>query len=532
MPDMRPTQPPLLQPLRPLYRSRLPGKSHLHRYRGRNCFPFFQDRLIDTSGYHIDQSYHEPVSQQLLQQIMDNQTLYQHGIDSGDETCSLNDYFAESFPVVGPGMQNVRSQTAAQAVSLANCGRDFGPSHPLYSNKAAPGNEQMVFPDHPAANAYAHDLNSNFSQQHFHYSSYNPNALCNSSLGIEFQHGLPSSTEMYSNMPMFAEPFECTNLNPGTFNSSFSSSASSSIASERMASMTLESAPQHDRTLPMDFRANHHVSSSGIEGHGWVGNCPATISPKMLRINPSPTPMSSSESIQASIAVANHDSDLGSSAWDHHEARNILPPKRSNHKTRKELPTKPTKSRLASSSLPHESVTSKGKGKAQTQRSPPPPLRSLIVPAPARLVSKSHQVAEVHGSVATLPSAPTDVENDAERDAKNRFLVESKLAGMTYREIRRQGGFTEAESTLRGRFRTLTKNKEQRVRKPEWQDKDIRLLKRAVRKLSKGDRTSARVPWKQVAAYIYEHDGSYHFGNATCRKKWDELVEQGAAGLS
>lgn len=33
-----------------------------------------------------------------------------------------------------------------------------------------------------------------------------------------------------------------------------------------------------------------------------------------------------------------------------------------------------------------------------------------------------------------------------------------------------------------------------------------------------------KVPWKQVAEYIHDRGGSYLFGNATCRKKWDELV--------
>ena len=60
------------------------------------------------------------------------------------------------------------------------------------------------------------------------------------------------------------------------------------------------------------------------------------------------------------------------------------------------------------------------------------------------------------------------------RRACDEFLVRSKLAGMSYRDIRVQGHFTEAESTLRGRFRTLTKRKEQRVRKPQWHDKDVR----------------------------------------------------------
>ena len=56
---------------------------------------------------------------------------------------------------------------------------------------------------------------------------------------------------------------------------------------------------------------------------------------------------------------------------------------------------------------------------------------------------------------------------------RDEFLVRSKLAGMSYKEIRTKGNFTEAESTLRGRFRTLTKRKEQRVRKPQWQERDV-----------------------------------------------------------
>jgi hypothetical protein len=34
------------------------------------------------------------------------------------------------------------------------------------------------------------------------------------------------------------------------------------------------------------------------------------------------------------------------------------------------------------------------------------------------------------------------------------------------------------------------------------------------------------VPWKKVAEYIVAHGGSYHFGNSTCRKRWDELVRE------
>ena len=68
---------------------------------------------------------------------------------------------------------------------------------------------------------------------------------------------------------------------------------------------------------------------------------------------------------------------------------------------------------------------------------------------------------------------PVMDEKPQDRTEKDNFLVQSKLAGMSYKEIRRKGNFTEAESTLRGRFRTLTKHKAARVRKPEWNENDV-----------------------------------------------------------
>jgi hypothetical protein len=58
-------------------------------------------------------------------------------------------------------------------------------------------------------------------------------------------------------------------------------------------------------------------------------------------------------------------------------------------------------------------------------------------------------------------------------DERNAFLIDCKRRGLSYKDIKRIGGFKEAESTLRGRYRTLTKSKDQRVRKPRWQDKDV-----------------------------------------------------------
>ncbi|KAK0639505.1 hypothetical protein B0T16DRAFT_463172 [Cercophora newfieldiana] len=127
------------------------------------------------------------------------------------------------------------------------------------------------------------------------------------------------------------------------------------------------------------------------------------------------------------------------------------------------------------------------------------------------------------------------------RAEADKFLVESRELGMTYKDIRAKGGFTEAESTLRGRYRTLTKSREERVRKPGWSETDIRLLEEGVRMLSRpavgaysrygtsvqgvteDQLENAKIPWKQVAEYIARNGGTYHFGNSTCRKRWDEL---------
>lgn len=62
---------------------------------------------------------------------------------------------------------------------------------------------------------------------------------------------------------------------------------------------------------------------------------------------------------------------------------------------------------------------------------------------------------------------------DADRETKDRFLVESRRNKISYKLIKTFGRFAEAESTLRGRFRTLTKKKEDRVRDPQWTPIDV-----------------------------------------------------------
>ncbi|KAF5873457.1 uncharacterized protein Bfra_004917 [Botrytis fragariae] len=109
------------------------------------------------------------------------------------------------------------------------------------------------------------------------------------------------------------------------------------------------------------------------------------------------------------------------------------------------------------------------------------------------------------------------------RFEQNDFLIRSRQAGMSYKAIRSNGNFAAAESTLRGRFRTLTKDKKDRVRQPKWTDNDIQLLSKAVKKLGRSTSKGSEPQWKKVAQYIYDNGGSYHFGYATCRKRWIAL---------
>ncbi|OQE36793.1 hypothetical protein PENCOP_c011G00126 [Penicillium coprophilum] len=158
---------------------------------------------------------------------------------------------------------------------------------------------------------------------------------------------------------------------------------------------------------------------------------------------------------------------------------------------------------------------------------------------PAKSLSPSSSIPMTDGGHSPQPSGEdqSGIETSLHySDKRNRFLINCKRRGLSYRDIKRVGGFTEAESTLRGRYRTLTKSKDQRVRKPKWHDKDIQLLCEAVNvhaeshdaysslaNTSMSINESPKVSWKKVAEHIRGNGGSYHFGNATCKKKWCEI---------
>ncbi|KAF8539514.1 hypothetical protein BDD12DRAFT_837429 [Trichophaea hybrida] len=70
-----------------------------------------------------------------------------------------------------------------------------------------------------------------------------------------------------------------------------------------------------------------------------------------------------------------------------------------------------------------------------------------------------------------------NVEAASEKCEHNdRMLVYYRKQGLSYKTIKTKLNLEEAESTLRGRYRTLTKPKNERLRKPMWSEEDVRLF--------------------------------------------------------
>jgi hypothetical protein len=65
------------------------------------------------------------------------------------------------------------------------------------------------------------------------------------------------------------------------------------------------------------------------------------------------------------------------------------------------------------------------------------------------------------------------LETHDQRKADDEILLDGKRGGLTYKEISKKMHTKCAESTLRGRYRSLTKARKDRVRKPVWREKDV-----------------------------------------------------------
>jgi hypothetical protein len=81
--------------------------------------------------------------------------------------------------------------------------------------------------------------------------------------------------------------------------------------------------------------------------------------------------------------------------------------------------------------------------------------------------------AQRDGSTQDQYHTGKTAEDQAQRKEDDRILMEGKAQGLTYKQIRANLKNPVAESTLRGRYRSLVKPRNQRVRKPIWKEKDV-----------------------------------------------------------
>jgi len=98
--------------------------------------------------------------------------------------------------------------------------------------------------------------------------------------------------------------------------------------------------------------------------------------------------------------------------------------------------------------------------------------------APAWNEPRAHVAANHFQDRFQIPRTVVDVQ--AQRKADDEILLEGKRNGLTYKEIRKKMHAKPAESTLRGRYRSLTKARKDRVRKPVWRSMDVSLAGEAL----------------------------------------------------
>lgn len=96
--------------------------------------------------------------------------------------------------------------------------------------------------------------------------------------------------------------------------------------------------------------------------------------------------------------------------------------------------------------------------------SPEPP--SVGTPSHNQPTSSSRRPRSRPARRNPLPTGPA-------RTARDAFLLRCRAEGMSYKQLKEHGNLPEAESTLRGRYRALTKSKQERVRRPVWTDRDV-----------------------------------------------------------
>lgn len=100
-----------------------------------------------------------------------------------------------------------------------------------------------------------------------------------------------------------------------------------------------------------------------------------------------------------------------------------------------------------------------------------PPIQT-VGPATSRREGSRSIPRKVEPPSSSQPR-PTPWTAAAERAERDNFLVQCRASGMKYRDVKRLGNLPEAESTLRGRYRSLTKGKSDWGRRCKWTDRDV-----------------------------------------------------------
>ena len=108
-----------------------------------------------------------------------------------------------------------------------------------------------------------------------------------------------------------------------------------------------------------------------------------------------------------------------------------------------------------------------------------PRARQLTATSPQPTVSDTvtGRIPSEHGSTISHTSssdAPSDGAVSDDYGAKrDRALLEGRAANWPYGRIKSYYNLRDADSTLRGRYRVLTKDKEERPRRPQWTAHDV-----------------------------------------------------------
>ncbi|KAK4184124.1 hypothetical protein QBC35DRAFT_442051 [Podospora australis] len=281
----------------------------------------------------------------------------------------------------------------------------------------------------------------------------------------------------------------------------------------------------------MQFPATggHHSLWQPLGSMPGVPSCqPDTISPKLLQLRSTPTPSSSSESMRTSYLSP------GDGVGDYHTHNPNTDALRTvqtiaSSKPRTMLPDHPrvllsNPDTIASSS--DEKTSRHDNGVVRSAAT-----KKLIKPKGKSRRSRQSASLRLASSRINAAGRVKYAESEHDRKVKDDFLIQGRAKGLTFKQIKVEGGYLEAESTLRGRFRTLTKPVEKRLRNPRWYPVDVRLLDEGVRNLSPDPYNILlkKVPWAKVAEYINNNGGTYLFGTATCKARWNQLVAESLA---